>query len=35
MDHSVMQGVEAVNRLLLGEEEVTWRHPDRVNAGGR
>ncbi len=25
MDHSVMQGVELVNRWLLGEEEVTWK----------
>ncbi len=26
MDHSVMQGVELVNRWLLGEEEVTWKN---------
>lgn len=32
MDHSIMQGVEAVNRLLLGEEETTWRHPRKVNS---
>jgi protoporphyrinogen oxidase len=25
MDHSVMQGVEVVNRWLLGEPEVTWK----------
>lgn len=25
MDHSVMQGVEAVNQILLGEDEVTWK----------
>jgi len=25
MDHSVMQGVEAINHILLGEEETTWR----------
>lgn len=25
MDHSVMQGVELVNRWLLGEEEITWK----------
>ena len=31
MDHSVMQGVEAVNRLLLNEQETTWPHPDRIN----
>jgi len=27
MDHSVMQGVEVVNSLLLGEPEVTWQPP--------
>jgi protoporphyrinogen oxidase len=27
MDHSVMQGVEVVDRLLLGEAERTWREP--------
>ncbi|MBO0685485.1 MAG: FAD-dependent oxidoreductase, partial [Candidatus Dormibacteraeota bacterium] len=27
MDHSVMQGVELVDSLLLGEEEQTWRLP--------
>jgi protoporphyrinogen oxidase len=27
MDHSVMQGVEVVNRLLLDEAEVTWTPP--------
>ncbi|NJL95844.1 MAG: hypothetical protein HC915_19985 [Anaerolineae bacterium] len=25
MDHSVMQGVELVNRWLLGEPETTWK----------
>ena len=35
MDHSVMQGVECVNRLLTGEEEVTWASPNIVNAGKR
>jgi protoporphyrinogen oxidase len=25
MDHSVMQGVEAVNSILLGEKETTWK----------
>lgn len=30
-DHSVMQGVEAVNHLLCGEDEVTCHHPERVN----
>ena len=27
MDHSVMQGVEVVNHLLLGDAEQTWRPP--------
>ena len=27
MDHSVMQGVEVVDFLLQGEEEVTWKAP--------
>ena len=27
MDHSVMQGVEVVNQLLLGESEQTWTPP--------
>ena len=27
MDHSVMQGVEVVNSLLLGEREKTWQKP--------
>lgn len=35
MDHSVMQGVEAVNRVVLGEEEVTWKSPGVVNGGKR
>jgi len=30
-DHSFMQGVEAVDHLLLGEEEVTVFQPDHVN----
>ena len=29
MDHSVMQGVEVVDRLLLGKPEQTWRPPAR------
>jgi protoporphyrinogen oxidase len=29
MDHSVMQGVEVVDRLLLGTPEVTWKLPAR------
>ena len=35
MDHSVMQGVEAVDRILDGTEEVTWPTPNIVNAGKR
>lgn len=35
MDHSLMQGVESVNRLLRGEPEVTWPQPAVVNAGKR
>jgi hypothetical protein len=31
-DHCLMQGVEAVNHLLLGEPEVTYFQPDVVNA---
>ncbi len=31
-DHSLMQGVEIVNRLLLGQEEMTIWHPEIVNA---
>jgi len=30
-DHSFMQGVEVVDRLLHGREEITLSHPDRVN----
>ncbi|OGV42646.1 MAG: hypothetical protein A2X46_05105 [Lentisphaerae bacterium GWF2_57_35] len=33
MDHSIMQGVEAVNRILGVGEECTWPNPSRVNAG--
>lgn len=32
-DHSFMQGVELINRLVLGEDEVTIDHPDRANSG--
>jgi len=35
MDHSLMQGVEAVNHLLLGEEQMTIYKPDVVNAARR
>jgi protoporphyrinogen oxidase len=31
MDHSFMQGVEAVNHILLGTPETTLRFPDVVN----
>jgi protoporphyrinogen oxidase len=31
-DHSMMQGVEAVNRILLGSPELTLWFPDVVNA---
>lgn len=34
MDHSVMQGVEVVDRLLFGTPEETWPEPSRVNTGG-
>jgi len=33
MDHSVMQGVEVVNRILLGEPEITLTNPTKVNSG--
>lgn len=32
MDHSVMQGVETVDRLLLGTAEATWTPPPRLPA---
>jgi protoporphyrinogen oxidase len=31
-DHSLMQGVEAVDHMLLGHDEVTYFHPSIVNA---
>ena len=31
MDHSLMQGVEAVNKIILGEEEKTLWHSEIVN----
>jgi len=31
MDHSFMQGVEAVNHILLEEKEITVWHPEKVN----
>jgi len=30
-DHSVMQGVEAVNHILMGQEEITYFSPEIVN----
>lgn len=33
MDHSIMQGVEAVDRILAGKPEITYRDPAAVNAG--
>jgi protoporphyrinogen oxidase len=35
MDHSVMQGVEVVDRLLLGEPEKTWPEPRPAKRAGR
>ncbi len=35
MDHSIMQGVEAANHILLGEPEITLASPNIVNAGKR
>jgi len=32
MDHSFMQGVEAVDRILRGCTETTVQFPDRVNS---
>jgi protoporphyrinogen oxidase len=31
-DHSFMQGVEAVDHILFGAEEITYNHPTIVNA---
>jgi hypothetical protein len=31
-DHSLMQGVEAVDHVLFGAEETTYHHPAVVNA---
>jgi hypothetical protein len=33
-DHSLMQGVEAVDNILFGATELTVHHPDIVNARG-
>ncbi|HMP74739.1 MAG TPA: FAD-dependent oxidoreductase [Kiritimatiellia bacterium] len=35
MDHSIMQGVEAANRIVLDEPEITLASPHVVNAGKR
>ncbi len=35
MDHSLMQGVEAVDRILDGTDEITLPTPNIVNAGKR
>jgi hypothetical protein len=32
-DHSFMQGMEVVDRILLGRSEPTLHQPDRVNQG--
>jgi hypothetical protein len=34
MDHSYMQGVEVVDKILLGSEEITLGNPDKVNGEG-
>jgi len=34
MDHSYMQGVEVVDKILLGSEEITLWNPDKVNGAG-
>jgi protoporphyrinogen oxidase len=33
MDHSIMQGVEAVDHILEGKPEITYRDPAAVNSG--
>jgi len=32
MDHSLMQGVEAADRIVFGVEEFTYSHPDLANS---
>jgi protoporphyrinogen oxidase len=34
MDHSYMQGVEVVDKILLGSEEITLGNPDKINGEG-
>lgn len=34
-DHSFMQGVEAVDNILFGDEEITYTDPNRVNTQGK
>ncbi len=34
-DHSLMQGVECVNHLLLGEDELTYFFPSKINSQGK
>ena len=31
MDHSYMQGVEVIDKILLGSEEITLWNPDKIN----
>jgi len=34
MDHSYMQGVEVIDKILLGSEEITLWNPDKINEAG-
>ena len=34
MDHSYMQGVEVVDKILLGSEEITLWNPEKINRTG-
>jgi len=31
-DHSLMQGVEAIDNILMGADEITYKYPDIANA---